>query len=159
MLFTSQSLYAANFIAPVSVHSLTVSYLPVLVTLQPRYTFRVLQRDIGVRQDQISLFCITSKRQQCLPRIIFYRSRFHRFPVPTTMELLTKVCPLQSDSLKSTKIIGLLFIILKHFFKYLNVKYFNIYCVIFVSVYFFILFYISLCIYCFLAKIFLRCST
>lgn len=42
MLFTSRSLYAANFIAPVSVHSLTVPYLPVLVTLQPRYTFRVL---------------------------------------------------------------------------------------------------------------------
>lgn len=41
MLFTSRSLYAANFIASVSVHSLTVSYLPVLVTLPPRYTFRV----------------------------------------------------------------------------------------------------------------------
>ena len=36
-LFTSRSLYAANFITPVSVHSLTVSYLSVLVTLHPHY--------------------------------------------------------------------------------------------------------------------------
>lgn len=33
----SRSLYATNFIVPVSDHSLTVSYLPVLVTLQPLY--------------------------------------------------------------------------------------------------------------------------
>jgi len=48
MLFTSRSLYAANFIASVSVHSLTVSYLPVLVTLPPRYTFRVSCEETSV---------------------------------------------------------------------------------------------------------------
>jgi len=62
------------------------------------------------------------------------------------MELLTKVCPLQSDNLKSTKITSLLFITLKHFFKYLNVKYFNIYWVIIVSVYF-LYYFISLSVY------------
>jgi len=87
MLFTSQSLYAANFIAPVSVHSLTVSYLPVLVTLQPRYTFRVLQRDIGVRRCariRSASSVLRPRDSNAFRELFFYRSRFHRFPVPTT---------------------------------------------------------------------------
>jgi len=115
MLFTSQSLYATNFIAPVSVHSLTVSYLPVLVTLQPRYTFRVLQRDIGVRRCariRSASSVLRPRDSNVFRELFFIVSRFHWFPVPTTMELLTKVCSLQSDSLKSIKITGFLFITL-----------------------------------------------
>lgn len=112
MLFTSRSLYTANFIASVSAHSLTVSYLPMLVTLQPRYTFRVLRRYVGVRRCarvRSASSVLRASSSNAFRELFLYRSRFQRFPVPISTEFLTKVCSLHCTDLIHRK--GSLFII------------------------------------------------